>query len=107
MDEDFVNFLEDFCDFLNAQEATIAKLKAQIAKLVGAATPGVGDVEKFPWKPFKEGHRAGWIFADLPEVKDLLKAIKAQPNQKLRLGEYEYKISYGKGKTFISRYPIK
>ena len=33
--EDFEIFLEDFCDFLDALEASVAKMKQQIAKLVG------------------------------------------------------------------------
>jgi len=34
-EEDFTIFLEDFCDFLNGLEASVAKMKQQIAKLVG------------------------------------------------------------------------
>ena len=36
-DEDFTVFLEDFTDMLNALEAAVAKMKQQIAKLVGVA----------------------------------------------------------------------
>jgi hypothetical protein len=36
-DKDFEVFLEDFCDFLNGLEASVAKMKQQVAKLVGVA----------------------------------------------------------------------
>jgi hypothetical protein len=35
--DDFQIFLEDFCDMLNGLEASIAKMKQQIIKLVGVA----------------------------------------------------------------------
>ena len=35
MSEDLRIFLEDLLDFLNAQESSIVKLKAQISKLIG------------------------------------------------------------------------
>jgi hypothetical protein len=37
MHEDFAIFIEDFLDFLNDLEASIQRLKLQIAKLVGVA----------------------------------------------------------------------
>lgn len=46
--EDFVIFLEDFCDYLNALEASIVRLKTQIAKLVGADD---SKKEKLNWNP--------------------------------------------------------
>jgi hypothetical protein len=40
MTEDLKIFLEDFVDFLNAQESSIVKMRLQIEKLLGAtATP--------------------------------------------------------------------
>jgi len=44
-DEDFKIFLEDFCDLLNGLEASIIKMKEQIAKLVG----NVEDKPKPKW----------------------------------------------------------
>ena len=35
LDEDLANFIEDFCDFLDSLEASVVKMKQQIAKLVG------------------------------------------------------------------------
>lgn len=45
-EEDFEIFLEDFCDFLNALEASVAKMKQQIAKLVGET-----EKRKWGWNP--------------------------------------------------------
>jgi hypothetical protein len=36
MSEDFKVFIDDFVDFLNAQESSIVKMKAQIEKLLGS-----------------------------------------------------------------------
>lgn len=36
-EEDFEAFLKDFCDFLNGLEESVARMKQQIAKLVGVA----------------------------------------------------------------------
>jgi hypothetical protein len=47
MEEDFASFLEDFCDMLTAFEASITKMKQQIAKLVGA----IEEKPKFAWNP--------------------------------------------------------
>jgi len=46
-EEDFEIFLEDFCDMLNALEASIVKMKQQIAKLVGVSE----EKSKFSWNP--------------------------------------------------------
>lgn len=45
-EEDLEIFLEDFCDFLDGLEASIVKMKRQIAKLVGVA-----EKEKWGWNP--------------------------------------------------------
>ncbi|MEM0489356.1 MAG: hypothetical protein QW707_09210 [Candidatus Bathyarchaeia archaeon] len=37
MDEDLAIFLEDFCEFLNGLEESIARMKRQMAKLVGVS----------------------------------------------------------------------
>lgn len=46
-EEDLRIFLEDFCDMLDGLEASIAKMKMQIAKLIG--TPIVK--RKWSWNP--------------------------------------------------------
>jgi hypothetical protein len=48
MEEDLANFIEDFLDFLNGLEASVVKMKQQIAKLVG-----VEEKPKFQWNPDK------------------------------------------------------
>ena len=53
-DEDFKIFLEDFMDLLNAQEASIVKMRMQIAKLVGVEVKGSPklpfDASKIQWQ---------------------------------------------------------
>jgi hypothetical protein len=66
-------------------------------------------LEKLPWKPYKEGHRAGWIFSNVPEAQDLAKAIRESPEQKIEVGEFQYRFSGPKEDPllFISRNPTK
>jgi hypothetical protein len=64
-------------------------------------------INALPWKAYKQGHRAGWIFADLPEAKELLEATKTQPNERLSLGDFDFKITHGTDRDFIARYPRK
>jgi hypothetical protein len=51
-EEDFTIFLQDFCDFLNGLEASVAKMKQQIAKLVGVAETAVAHAPQ-PQQPQK------------------------------------------------------
>jgi hypothetical protein len=51
-EEDFEVFLEDFCDFLDALEASVVKMKKEISKLVG--------VEEKKWDPEK----IKWVWAE-------------------------------------------
>jgi len=87
MEEDFANFLEDFCDFLDGLEASIIKMKQQIAKLVGVAE----EKPKFSWNPDKikwekaQGPSGEFERSDdvnNPEFKAMLKDL-AQHNGKL------------------------
>jgi hypothetical protein len=110
MSEDLAT--EALLDYLNAVEAGIAAAKQRIKERKGVTEgqkPALDSskLEALPWKPYKPGHRAGWIFADLPEAKELLNAIKTQPNDKLSLGEFDFKVTHGTDRDFISRYPKK
>jgi hypothetical protein len=64
-------------------------------------------LEKLPWKPYREGHRAAWIFANTKGAEKLYKLIKESQTGKVPIGGFEYKISKGKDREFISRNPIK
>jgi len=47
--EDLKIFLEDFVDFLNAQESSIVKMRLQLEKLVGAVAPAPKGSPKLPF----------------------------------------------------------
>jgi len=51
--EDFKIFLEDFCELLDAIEASIAKMRQQIAKLMGVAESGGEAKREWSWNPDK------------------------------------------------------
>ena len=114
--------MKDFEDARQAADAKIVEwIKEKFAEKVaeGAvekpampAMPSRRDpaqLEKLPWKPYKEGHRAGWIFSNLPEAQDLAKAIRESPEQKIEVGEFQYRFSGPKEDPllFISRNPTK
>jgi hypothetical protein len=84
--EDFKIFLDDFVDFLEGLEASVVKMKQQIAKLVG-----VEEKPKFQWNPDKikwekiEGRRGEFECSEdvnNPEFKKMLKDL-AEHNGKL------------------------
>ena len=84
--EDFEAFLEDFCDFLDSPEASVVKMKMQIAKLVG-----VTEKQKWNWNPDlikwvkAEGFKGDYEKSedhDNPEFKKMLKDL-AEHNGKL------------------------
>jgi len=63
------------------------------------------DLEKLPWHPYREGHRAGWIFSDTEGAEELKKLLE-ESKKPLRIGNFSYKISHGETRDFISRRPL-
>ena len=105
---------KDFEDARQAAEARISEwLKEKVAEKVveKPAAPSwrvdPAQLEKLPWKPYREGHRAGWVFSNVPEAQDLAKAIRESPEQKIEVGEFQYRFSGPKEDPllFISRNP--
>ena len=64
------------------------------------------ELEKLPWKPYREGHRSGWIFVDLEGAKQL-REILEQAKKPIRVGGFTYRLSKGSTRDFISRNPVK
>jgi hypothetical protein len=74
-EEDFELFLEDFCDFLNGLEASVAKMKKQIAKLVGvdeAAAPAHPVPEQLEKLKQSFGELADYLTFTIREGKAVL-----------------------------------
>jgi hypothetical protein len=61
------------------------------------------EVEKLPWKQYKEGHRAAWIFANKAPVR-LLELLDKGP---VEIEEFTYRFSgpLDDAKKFVSRAP--
>jgi len=94
VEEDLANFLEDFLDMLNGVEASIVKMKQQIAKLVGVAE----EKAKFSWNPdaikWEKAQGSKGEFeksedVNNPEFKAMLKDL-AEHNGKLTRDSYFY-----------------
>lgn len=100
--EDFNIFLEDFCDMLNGLEASIVKMKQQIAKLVGVAE----DKRKWSWNPDKikwekaEGFKGEFERSEdvnNPEFKAMLKDLAQHGGKLTRDGLFYW--TYKNGST--------
>lgn len=103
--EDFVIFLEDFYDYLNALEASIVTLKTQIAKLVGA-TDAEEDKKKpkFCWNPDAikwekaEGFKGSYERSEdvnNPEYKALVKELAQHGGRLTREGWFYWLFKNG------------
>jgi len=88
------------------------ELKALLRTLVQekpqTGLPDPAELDKLPWKPYKEGHRAAWIFADHKDAEELADLIRHSETQKVEIGEFRYRFSGPKENPlmFISRTPI-
>jgi len=88
--EDFANFLEDFCDFLNSLEEAVQKMKTQIAKLVGVAEEKPKyDIEKIKWEKAQgaKGEFERSEDVNSQDFKELLKDVQAHGG-KMTVGDY-------------------
>jgi hypothetical protein len=89
LDEDFANFLEDFCDFLNSLEEAVQKMKMQIGKLVGVAEEKKYDIEKIKWEKAQgaKGEFERSEDVNSQDFKELLKDVQAHGG-KMTVGNY-------------------
>jgi len=90
LDEDFANFLEDFCDFLVSLEEAVQKMKQQIAKLVGVAEEKPKyDIEKIKWEKAQgaKGEFERSEDVNSQDFKELLKDVQAHGG-KMTIGNY-------------------
>jgi hypothetical protein len=101
VEEDLAIFLEDFLDMLNGMEASIVKMKQQIAKLVG-----VVEKQKWSWNPdLIKWEKAQGVKGEFeksedvnnPEFKKMLKDL-AEHKGKLTRDSYFYWV-YKNGST--------
>ena len=103
--------MKDFEDARKASDAKIIEwLKEKAVEKPAMPNPlDPAEIDKLPWKPYKEGHRAAWIFSNVPEAQPLAKAIRESPEQRIELGEFQYRFSEPKEDPllFISRNPTK
>jgi len=64
-------------------------------------------LDALPWRPYKEGHRSAWIFADTKGVEKLVELIKESQSGEVPVGEFKYRVSHGQNRDFLSRNPIE
>jgi hypothetical protein len=63
------------------------------------------EIERLEWKPYHEGHSAGWIFTDKAPAS-LTELLEKGP---VTVGSFTYKYSgpEEKPRLFVSRAPVK
>jgi len=102
--EDFEIFLEDFCAFLDALEASIVKMKRQIAKLMGVAKSEakrewIWNPDKIKWEK-AQGARGEFEKSEdfnNPEFKAMLKDLAKHDGKLTREGWFYW--TYKNGST--------
>ena len=99
VEEDFANFLEDFCDFLDSLEEAVQKMKTQIGKLVG-----VIEKQKWDWNPDiikwvkAEGSKGEFEKSEdfnNPEFKKMLKDLAEHDGKLTRDGVFYWVFKNG------------
>lgn len=82
--------------------------KQQSAPPTTAKPLDPAELDKLPWKLYKQGHRAGWVFTD--KAEQLAQLIRHSETGMVQIGEFEYDFSGPKGENptlFIRRTPIE
>jgi len=73
--------------------------------------PAEAEIERLPWRPYHEGHSAGWVFQNLedPGAKQLNAYLEAQEKLPATIGKYRYRFSGPEDnpRMFISRAPVE
>ena len=93
-EEDFEIFLEDFVDLLNGMEASIVKMKQQIAKLVGIVS---WNPDKIKWEK-TEGWKGEYERSEdvnNPEFKAMLKDLAQHGGKLTRNGMFYWVFKNG------------
>ena len=94
-------------DFEAARKSGLESIHAWLNEKTAAPALTVEVVDKLPWKDYKTkepmgpGH-TGWIMWDRDGGGALARVIHEAPEQRLKLGSYEFVFS-GKEKQFIGR----
>jgi len=101
--------IEDLNESFRTTKAKVFTLH-EVGNLLEASktvVEAVDNLDNLPWKPYKSGHRGAWIFADTKGAEKLVELIKESQTGKVPIGEFEYRLSHGEDRSFVSRNPIK
>lgn len=104
-------------EFQKARAAALHDLREWLKEKEPVELVTVEDVEKLPWKSYKEtdeeGNKklvgpehAGWIFWEKDGGGPLARLIDESPDKKLKLGPYEFAFS-GNQRQFIGRKAVE
>lgn len=96
--------LEGIVQRLKNIEKTYTEMPPE-AKADFASELDPSELDKLPWRRYNKGP-GSWIFGDIEGAEKLSELIKESQTGRVPIGNYNYKMSQGRDKTFISRTPI-
>jgi hypothetical protein len=99
-------------DLSRTLEELLAEEKKRIQSTGPAQPPGENQLtaqalDRLPWKLYREGHRAGWIFTE-KAPKPLVDRLE-QEDKSIVIGDFRYRFSGPdeQPKLFVSRAPVE
>lgn len=102
--------LDDVVNYVRQQIENLRRQLEDLEDWIDASLgPQLAELGKLPWKPYKEGHRAAWIFADTKGAEQLAEMIRHSEEGKVEIAEFTYRFSGPKENPtmFISRNPTE
>ena len=86
--------------------------KTELASTYNSLKPPTeAEIDRLPWRPYHEGHSAGWIFRNLenPTAKQLNAYLEAEEKLPVTIGKHCYRFSGPEDNPhmFLSRAPVE
>jgi len=105
--ENLLKFIDEKITQLKAELSFYEALRQLVVK--GGSTQeqpqAAPDLDQLPWRPYEKGG-GEWIYRD--EAPEKLVTQLIQAGKPVRIGNHEYTLRSGsKGKSFVSRRPVK
>jgi hypothetical protein len=105
--ENLLKFIDEKITQLRAELSFYEALRQLVVKGGGTQEQpqAAPDLDRLPWRPYQSGS-GEWIYRDEAPEELVTKLIKA--GKPVVVDDYEYSLRSGtKGKSFISRRPVK
>jgi hypothetical protein len=105
--ENLLKFIDEKITQLRAELSFYEALRQLVVKEGGTQEQpqAAPDLDRLPWRPYQRGN-GEWIYRDEAPEELVTKLIQA--GGPVKIGNHEYILKSGsKGKSFVSRRPVK